>query len=82
MTKKEIEKLVKSSIKELRPYLEKDGGDITLVEIDDDLMVWVELHGSCTTCSMSHMTMKAGLEEAIKSAAPRIKGVKAINAMI
>lgn len=82
MTRSEIEKVVKSSIKDLRPYLERDGGDISFVEIDEELTVWVELHGSCTSCSMSQMTMKAGLEEAIRAAAPRIKSVRAINAMI
>jgi len=81
MSKTELEAKVRESLKELRPYLEADGGDISLVEITDDLVARVELHGACVNCSMSVMTMKAGVEEVIKSAAPSIKRVEAINMM-
>lgn len=63
----------------LRPYFEADGGDVTLVEITDDLRALVELHGACSNCSMSIMTMKTGVEQAIKHAAPMIRSVEAIN---
>jgi Fe-S cluster biogenesis protein NfuA len=78
----DIELRVQSALDDLRPFLERDGGDITLVEIGHDLTVWVELHGACSTCSMSAMTMKAGLEEAIRTAVPGIKGVRAVNPVI
>jgi Fe-S cluster biogenesis protein NfuA len=81
MSKAELEQKVRDSLQELRPYLEADGGDISLVEITDDLVARVELHGACVNCSMSVMTMKAGVEEVIKSAAPSIKRVEAINMM-
>lgn len=81
MSKAELEDKVRSALKELRPYLEADGGDITLVEITDDYTAKVELHGACVNCSMSVMTMKAGVEEAIKNAAPIIQKVEAINMM-
>jgi len=63
----------------IRPYLESDGGDISLVEVTTDLTAKVELHGACSSCSMSTMTMRAGVEEAIKKAVPEITGVVAVN---
>jgi Fe-S cluster biogenesis protein NfuA len=49
------------------------------VSVTDDLTAIVELHGACSSCSMSSMTMKAGVEGAIKAAVPEIKEVKALN---
>lgn len=68
---------VEEAIATIRPYLQGDGGDVRLHAIREDMVVEVELLGSCETCSMSHMTMKAGLEEAIKRAAPEIREVRA-----
>ena len=64
---------------DLRPFLEADGGDITLEEVTPEAVVRVRLHGACTNCAMSGMTMKAGVEEAIKRVAPSIKSVEAVN---
>ena len=63
----------------IRPYLQADGGNVSLIEITDDNIVKVELMGACKSCSMSLMTLKAGIEEAIKRAVPEIKSVEAIN---
>ncbi len=63
----------------IRPYLETDGGDVKLVEITEDMTVKLELLGACGSCPMSTMTLKAGVEEAIKKAVPEIKHVDAIN---
>lgn len=79
MSKEELFSRVQASLEELRPYLNADGGDISLVEITDDLTARVALHGACVTCSMSHMTMKAGVEEAIRLAAPMIRKVEAVK---
>lgn len=76
---KKLETIVKRALDQLRPYLEKDGGDMELIEITDDKVVRVKLLGNCRDCSMSTMTMKAGLEEAIKDVAPEIVRVEAIN---
>ena len=76
---KDLKEKIEHSLEELRPFLRGDGGDISLVEITDDLRVLVELHGACSNCSMSMMTMKAGVEEAIRSAAPEVKSVEAVN---
>jgi len=74
-----IEKKVIESLDQLRPFLEADGGDMELVEIQDDATVIVRLMGSCKDCSISLMTLKAGLEEAVKKVAPEVKAVVAIN---
>lgn len=78
-SQQEVIDLVERSLEELRPYLRADGGDITLKEVTDDLRVLVELHGACSNCSMSLMTMKAGVEEAIRKAIPNVQSVEAIN---
>lgn len=63
----------------IRPYLEADGGDVKVLEITEDKEVILELLGTCSSCSMSTMTMKAGIEEAIKRAVPEITEVRAVN---
>ena len=73
---------VESALEQIRPYLQADGGNVSLVEITDDNIVKLELHGACKSCSMSMMTMKAGIEESIKRVAPEIKGVEAINVAV
>ena len=67
------------ALTDLRPFLEADGGDISLEEVTPDGIARVRLHGACTNCAMSPMTMKAGVEEAIKRVAPQIKAVEAVN---
>lgn len=73
---------VNEAIEQLRPYLETDGGDMELVEITDEGVVRVKLLGACSTCSMSSMTLKAGLEEAIKKVAPEITRVEAVEEIL
>lgn len=70
---------IEEALNQLRPFLEADGGDITLVEVTNDYIVKVELHGACSSCNMSMMTLKAGVEEAVKRAVPSIVSVEAIN---
>lgn len=79
MDKNEISKIIEDTLTQLRPFLEADGGDMELVEITDDGIVKVKLLGACSNCSMSSMTLKAGVEEAVKKAVPQIKSVEAIN---
>ena len=69
---------VNEALNSIRPYLEADGGGIELKEVTSEMTALVELKGACTSCSKSHMTMKAGVEAAIKSAVPEIKTVVAI----
>ncbi len=70
---------VEEALNQIRPYLQADGGDVSLIEITSDKIVKLELLGACGSCSMSAMTLKAGIEESIKRAAPEIKGTEAVN---
>lgn len=78
MDKNEILKIIEDTLTQLRPFLEADGGDMELVDITDEGVVKVKLLGACSNCSMSNMTLKAGVEEALKKAVPQIKSVEAI----
>ena len=73
------EKIVLKAIDDLRPYLHNDGGDMELVEITPEKKVIIKLFGACKTCSVSSVTIKAGLEENLKVLLPEIKGVEAIQ---
>lgn len=79
MANTELNKRVEEALNQIRPYLETDGGNVSLVEVTDDLVVKLKLLGACKTCSMSMMTLKAGIEETIKRAIPEIKSVEAVN---
>lgn len=79
ITKVELIEKVKSVIEQIRPYLQQDGGDINFVEITDDMIVNVELTGACGSCPYSTMTLKNGVETAVKKVLPQIKSVEAIN---
>jgi Fe-S cluster biogenesis protein NfuA len=70
---------VEEALKSIRPYLEADGGDVELLEVVDGNTAILELKGACSTCSMSQMTMKAGIEETIKKAVPEITSVRAVK---
>jgi Fe-S cluster biogenesis protein NfuA len=70
---------VEKALESIRPYLEADGGNVRILEISNDHVVKLELLGTCGICPMSTMTMKAGVEEAIKRAVPEIHSVQAIN---
>ncbi len=74
----DVKQIVLKAIDELRPYLHNDGGDMELVEITKDNKVIVKLLGACKSCSVSTVTIKAGLEENLKILAPQIKGVEAL----
>jgi Fe-S cluster biogenesis protein NfuA len=79
LDKKVIEEKVLVALDQLRPFLKADGGDMELVEIKDDATVVVRLLGACSDCSMSMMTLKAGLEEQVRKAVPEVPRVEAIN---
>jgi Fe-S cluster biogenesis protein NfuA len=77
--KEEIQQKVQNVLDQVRPYLQQDGGDISFVELTDDFVVNVELHGACGACPFSTMTLKNGVEATLKKALPEIKEVVAIN---
>lgn len=74
-----VQERVEITLQELRPYLEADGGDIRLVEITDNFVARIELMGACADCSMINMTLKGGVESALKKAAPEVTAIEAIN---
>ncbi len=70
---------VENALDTIRPYLETDGGNVSVEEITPGNIVRLRLLGSCGSCPMSIMTLKAGIEQAIKRAVPEIQGVEAVN---
>lgn len=70
---------IEKALEKIRPYLEADGGDVKVLEVDKNKNVVLELLGNCGSCPMSTMTLTAGVEEAIKREVPEIKGVHAVN---
>ena len=79
MTDKELRKSVENALQEIRPFLQNDGGDILLLDIEDGKTVYVQLLGNCVGCSVNQMTLKSGVEMTIKKHAPQIESV--INKM-
>jgi len=70
---------VEAALDTIRPYLEADGGNVSVEEITPEGVVKLKLLGSCGSCPMSIMTLKAGIEQAIKKAVPEVTGVEAVN---
>lgn len=79
MNRVELEQKIEIALNSMRPFLQADGGDVELVDITEEMEVQLKLIGNCSSCSMSHMTMKAGIENGLKSAIPQITRVIAIN---
>lgn len=70
---------IEEALGQLRPYLEADQGDVSLVEVTDDMVVRLKFLGACSSCSMSSMTLKAGIEQTIIRMVPEIKRVEAVE---
>ena len=79
MNKEELKLQVEDALDSVRPHLRADGGDVEVLDISDDLTVYVKWLGNCEWCSMSAMTMKAGIERSIISKVPQIKAIIAVN---
>ncbi|MFT7345175.1 MAG: Fe-S cluster biogenesis protein NfuA [Lentimonas sp.] len=75
MTTDELMIEVEKALEEIRPFLNSDGGDISLVSIEEGKHVKVRLEGACTSCSVNQMTLRAGVETTIKRFAPQIETV-------
>jgi Fe-S cluster biogenesis protein NfuA len=75
LTNEQVLSKIKHAIDSVRPYLIADGGDVELVEVTDDLEVKVRLIGACQGCPFSLQTLKAGIEQAIRSEVPEIKSL-------
>jgi Fe-S cluster biogenesis protein NfuA len=79
MNNTDIKNKVLKALDEIRPFLASDGGDISLVSIDKNKVVNVQLHGACVSCSVNQMTLKQGVELTIKKHAPQIEKVVSIE---
>ncbi len=75
----ELREQIEFALDTIRPYLEADGGNVRIVELTEDRVLKIEMLGNCGSCPMSTMTLKAGVEEAIKRAIPEIIRVEAVN---
>jgi len=76
ITDNKIINKIEEALTEIRPFLESDGGDIHFVELSDNWVVKVKLIGACSSCDISMMTLKNGVEAAIKNAVPKVKSVE------
>lgn len=79
MRKQELITRIEETLSQLRPYLEADNGNVSFVELTNEMIVRVRLEGACSSCSMSVMTLKAGIEQSLLKAIPEIKSVEAIS---
>lgn len=77
-TGKDIREKIENTLESIRPYLMADGGNVEFVDVSDDMVVKLKLLGTCSTCTMSRFTMKAGIEDSLIKAIPSIKSVVAI----
>lgn len=75
MTSEEVKMNVERALEEIRPFLKSDGGDISLISIEDDRVVKVQLLGACVDCHVNTMTLKTGVEMTIKKYVPQIEQV-------
>ena len=75
MTTEELTMNVEKALDEIRPFLQSDGGDISLLSIEDNKLVKVQLQGACVGCSVNQMTLRSGVEMTIKKYAPQIEQV-------
>ena len=79
MDNKNIKERVEFALEEIRPFLVSDGGDISLVSIDNNKVVNVKLHGNCISCTVNQMTLKSGVEMTIKKHVPEIEKVVSVQ---
>ena len=75
----EIRARAEKALAKIRPYLVADGGDIAIVDITEDMVLKVELKGSCNGCPFSMQTMKAGVEITVRNEVPEIREVVDVN---
>lgn len=67
------------ALDDVRPHLAVDGGNVELVNVTEDMKVQIKWLGNCQNCSMSAMTLRAGLEQAIRGKVPEVTSVEAVN---
>ena len=70
---------INKGLDEVRPYLESDGGNLSLVKLTSDFVVFIRFEGACKTCDVNQMTLKLGIESSVKKYAPEIQSVQTID---
>jgi Fe-S cluster biogenesis protein NfuA len=73
-----LKEKVEAALQKVRPSLQADGGDVQLVDVDDNGTVKVRLMGACGGCPMSQMTLKMGIEKVLKQNVPEIRSVESV----
>ncbi len=73
-----IKERVENALQKVRPSLQADGGDVQLVDVDEDGLVKVKLMGACGGCPMSQMTLKMGIEKILKQNVPEVTSVESV----
>jgi Fe-S cluster biogenesis protein NfuA len=73
-----LKEKVQSALDKVRPSLQADGGDVQLVEVNENGVVKVKLVGACGGCPMSQMTLKMGIEKVLKQNVPEVKSVESV----
>ena len=76
--KKTLFNNIENALEEIRPFLKNDGGDISLISVDNDV-VKVKFEGACSTCTVNQMTLKSGVEMIIKKHVPEIQKVVSVE---
>jgi Fe-S cluster biogenesis protein NfuA len=74
-----METKVREALEDIRPMLQRDGGDVEFVELTTDNVVVVKLQGHCAGCPYSQMTVKNGIERILREKYPDIKSVESVN---
>ena len=72
---------IEEALNQVRPYLEADNGNVTVIEVTEEMIVRLRFHGACSNCSMSAMTLRAGIEQTILNHVPEVKGVEAVGSV-
>jgi len=78
MNEQELKNNIEKALTEIRPFLQADGGDISFISVEKDI-VKIQLLGACIGCSVNQMTLKNGVEATIKKYAPQIKKVVEVS---
>ncbi len=69
---------VEGALNKVRPALQADGGDVELIDVDEDGVVKLKLQGACAGCPMSQMTLKMGIEKVLKQNVPEVDRVESV----
>ncbi len=77
--KKDLLERVDTALDDVRPHLKVDGGNVEVVDVTEDNIVKIKWLGTCESCNMSMMTMKAGIEQTLRGKIPEVSGVEAVN---